>query len=1087
MTKRTLSRKITTMVAIQVVVVAGFMLAVAYDAERRMDADVTAAVESLGNTVSTSTARAMEDLGVDGVRMKAESVAGQIDLFLRTHPGMTLARLQADGEFQRLAVQPIGRLAYTSLLDCDRLCVAYHKHPEFIGKDLSERRDGQPDVRNIVERASDGETSGGWYRWTEHDGTRRGKYTHYTIVPTRTADGIRLAVTATTYLDEFTRRASLIDKKVGLDMSDAQRRLATVLGRARRELVLVAGALIFVTAAMCVVIVRRATRPLRELVEATAEVAEGNLSPKQIHADTRELAELAQSFGDLCTALRERELMYKHANEQLETSVAQRTAELTKANKELRAEIENRREAEGGLTWEVDFNTTIADLAAALLSWASFEEISALVLVHASRLTGSTFGYVGHIDPETGHLVCPTISRDVWQAGQEGDEALVIEEFSGLWGWVLENRQSVMTNSASSDPRSTGEFPGDASVERFLSAPALIGETLVGQISLANADRDYTSREMRLIERMASIYAIAIQRKRADDDLRKQAGLLKSSNLELQAWKQHLEAQSQQLIAQQRELKEVNRALEEARSQAQAASQAKSEFLANMSHEIRTPMTAIIGYADLLLDPDQTAEERSQCVGTIRRNGDHLLSIINDILDLSKVEAGKMTIERIECSPMQIAADVGLLMRERAVEKGLGFEVEHAGPVPEMIRSDPTRLRQVLMNLTSNAVKFTESGEVRVRVRMADNPGRAKPHIAFDVVDTGIGLTAKQQAALFEPFTQADMSTTRKFGGTGLGLAISKRLTEMLGGDITVQSTPGEGSTFTATVETGRLHGVRMLKDPHEGGGASKPGSGDTEFSGARLAGRVLLAEDGLDSQRLISRLLTKAGAEVTVVDNGRAAVDEALASPFDLILMDMQMPMLDGYGATAELRAAGHDGPIIALTAHAMASDRHRCLGVGCDDVVTKPVNRQELLALVRQLLEAPVDPSAPAPSEPSTEDAPSDAVPDSKDLSPLISELAGDPDLGELVHVFVDGLPDRLAAFQQHMAEGDLAALAEIAHQLKGTAGSFGFPVITEQAKRVEQSAKAADDLKAIRRSVEELIALCQRVQKSPAQSEA
>jgi len=1074
------------MVAIQVVVVAGFMLAVAYDAERRMDADVTAAVESLGNTVSTSAARAMEDLGVDGIRMKAESVAGQIDLFLRTRPGMTLARLQANGEFQRLAVQPIGRVAYTSLLDCDHLIVAYHKHPEFIGKDLSERRDGNPDVRSIVERASDGETSGGWYRWTEHDGTRRGKYTHYAIIPTRTDDGIRLAVAATTYLDEFTRRASLIDRKISLDMSDAQRRLATVLGRARRELVLVAGALIFLTAAMCVVIIRRATRPLRELVKATAEMAEGNLSPKQIHADTQELAELAQSFGDLCTALRERELMYKQANEQLETSVAQRTAQLTKANDELRAEIENRREAEGGLTWEVDFNTTIADLAAALLSWASFEEISALVLVHASRLTGSTFGYVGHIDPETGHLVCPTISRDVWQAGQDADEDFVFEDFTGLWGWVLENRQSIMTNSASSDPRSTGGFPGDVSVERFLSAPALIGETLVGQISLANADRDYTGRELRLIERMASIYAIAIQRKRADDDLRKQAGLLQASNMELQAWKQHLEAQSQQLIAQQQELKEVNRALEEARSQAQGASQAKSEFLANMSHEIRTPMTAIIGYADLLLDRDQTSEERAQCVGTIRRNGDHLLSIINDILDLSKVEAGKMTIERIECSPTQIVADVALLMQERAIEKGLTFSFENIGPVPETIRSDPTRLRQVLMNLTSNAVKFTESGEVRVCVRMADNPVRAKPHIAFDVIDTGIGLTAEQQAALFEPFTQADMSTTRKFGGTGLGLAISKRLAEMLGGDIAVQSTPGEGSTFTATVETGRLYGVPMLEDTRESESSSKPGPDGVEVGVARLTGRVLLAEDGLDNQRLISRLLTKAGAEVTVVDNGRAAVDEAIASPFDLILMDMQMPLLDGYGATSELRGAGYRGPIIALTAHAMSSDRHKCLEVGCDQVITKPVNRQKLLALVSQLLETPADQSVPERPQPST-DGRSDTSPDSKDLGPLISKLAGDPDLGELVDVFVDGLPDRLAAFQQHMAEGDLAALAEIAHQLKGTAGSFGFPVITEQAKLVEQSAKAADDLEALRRSVEELVVLCGRAQKSPAGSEA
>jgi CheY-like chemotaxis protein/anti-sigma regulatory factor (Ser/Thr protein kinase) len=360
-------------------------------------------------------------------------------------------------------------------------------------------------------------------------------------------------------------------------------------------------------------------------------------------------------------------------------------------------------------------------------------------------------------------------------------------------------------------------------------------------------------------------------------------------------------------------------------------------------------MTAILGFSDILKRSLMEPEQLEAAV-TIGRNGEYLLGIIDDILDLSKIEAGKLEVEHIQCSPCRILSEVASLMRVRADAKNLTLEVEYDGPIPRTIQSDPTRLRQILINLAGNAIKFTEAGKVRLaaRVLVAASDG---PKMHFEVVDSGIGMSQEQVARLFKPFSQVDASTTRKYGGTGLGLTISKRLAGKLGGDITVKSAVGEGSTFTVTVGTGPLQGVAWLDDPAEATILTdldkKPSAPEV-----KLDCRVLLAEDGLDNQRLIAFLLEKAGAQVVVADNGRIAYDLALAArdqgmPFDIILMDMQMPVMDGYEATARLRQAGHTGPIIALTAHAMSTDRNACLQAGCDDYATKPIDRKKLIEL--------------------------------------------------------------------------------------------------------------------------------------------
>jgi signal transduction histidine kinase/DNA-binding response OmpR family regulator len=518
-------------------------------------------------------------------------------------------------------------------------------------------------------------------------------------------------------------------------------------------------------------------------------------------------------------------------------------------------------------------------------------------------------------------------------------------------------------------------------------------------------------------------------------------------------------------------LEAANRNLEQHSVAALAATQAKSEFLANMSHEIRTPMTAILGFAEMILhagDLSKAPAERIEAIQTIIRNGKYLLQLLNDILDLSKIEAGRLDIQLTSCSPVQILADVAQLMRGRADAKRLSLVVDCPGPLPATIRTDPTRWRQILINLVGNAIKFTEQGTVRLTLGLVHSePG--EPMLRFEVTDSGIGMTKEQMARLFQPFVQAE--NARRFGGTGLGLAISKRLAENLGGTVGVESQPGRGSRFHVAIPVGPIEGVEMLEHPMQDFHAPPfpldPPQGQTPAP--RLACRVMLAEDVADTQRLLSMVLAAAGAQVTSADDGQAAYETACSAhraghPFDVILMDMEMPLLDGDEATRRLRQAGYTKPIIALTAHAMSAQRQACLAAGCDDCLVKPIDHDLLLATVAKYAQQ----SHPVPPP---------GLDESHGLHPLLASLSI-ADQAQLLHGFLDNLRSRREDLEQAWKRRDRTGVRRAAHALRGSSPLFGFHQLAEAAAVVDQQLLAPQtELDALADVVEGLIHLCRQ----------
>jgi signal transduction histidine kinase/ActR/RegA family two-component response regulator len=395
----------------------------------------------------------------------------------------------------------------------------------------------------------------------------------------------------------------------------------------------------------------------------------------------------------------------------------------------------------------------------------------------------------------------------------------------------------------------------------------------------------------------------------------------------------------------------ANIARETAQRYAESANRAKSEFLANMSHEVRTPLNGILGFTELLIRGADggNEHERQEFLRMIRDSGRQLLNLINDVLDISKIESGKFRVEMAPHSPDQILAQVVSMQRVKAIEKGLTLDYRWDSRIPETIQTDPHRLNQLLTNLVGNAIKFTEKGSVHVIARLEDEEGGSK--LNFEIHDTGIGIPTDKLDVIFQPFVQSDASMTRKYGGTGLGLAICRRIAESLGGDLTVRTVVGQGSVFTATIKTGDLYGIRMVDMPTPALTAEVP---QEPTKRGNLDGVTILVVDDMETnRRLVSMFLKRAGATVNSVENGAIAVEAVEQGDFQIVLMDMQMPVMDGYTATMLLRQKGYQRPIIALTAHAMRGDREKCEMAGCSGYVSKPVNMDILIDTVKAAAE--------------------------------------------------------------------------------------------------------------------------------------
>jgi PAS domain S-box-containing protein len=399
------------------------------------------------------------------------------------------------------------------------------------------------------------------------------------------------------------------------------------------------------------------------------------------------------------------------------------------------------------------------------------------------------------------------------------------------------------------------------------------------------------------------------------------------------------ERHQRQRIEREREQERLEKEL------ARNSAEAKSQFLANMSHEIRTPLAAIIGYGETLLDPDLTEKEKHSSAETVVRSGRHLLDLINDILDHSKIDANKLDVDVVSVNLPELLDEIRAFFAPRAREKGLEFHVVCEFPLPEQIATDPTRFRQIIINLCGNALKFTEKGSISLNIRC----DRKHQKLVARVVDTGIGMKPEQLGRLFDPFAQGSVAIARQYGGTGLGLSISRRLAELLGGDISVASTYGEGSEFELSIDTGPLEGVHFLRDASE---LSQRRRGIPMVVAPRLSGRILLAEDNDVNRRLVSLLVSRTGAELVNVNNGAEALDLALRESFDLILMDIQMPVMNGRDATAAIREAGLNTPVIALTANVMTEDIADYRLAGCNDHLAKPIDKQRFYEVLARYL---------------------------------------------------------------------------------------------------------------------------------------
>ena len=591
----------------------------------------------------------------------------------------------------------------------------------------------------------------------------------------------------------------------------------------------------------------------------------------------------------------------------------------------------------------------------------------------------------------------------------------------------------------------------------YLCSPIHVGDQVEAILYLGNEYMKdcFGENEVRIADYIANAAGSALEKA---DGFKQLAELNRDLEQKVMDRTESLQKQTSDLEQTATELRLAQRELQRARIEAENASQTKSDFLARMSHEIRTPISAVMGYTELMLsgivtDPKDCRDK----LETIRTSGKHLLCLVNDLLDLGKIEADMLAVESIPCSPAKIIDRTFQSVQAQAFQKGIECRLCFDSPVPKTMVSDPTRLTQIITNLLSNAIKFTSHGSVVVIVGRSNVEG--KDQLIIEIHDTGIGMTAEQLGKIFDPFVQADTSTTRKFGGTGLGLSITRQLTQLLGGSLTVESELGEGSTFTATIpvaaaaddsiewiESDRIEDLLKHED-------------DAKLVTGDLSGiHVLIVDDATTNQELISYFLTNSNAQTTIVENGSEAIELIEErDEFDVVLMDMQMPVMDGKSATQALRAKGFAKPIIAITANTMKGDEEKCIAAGCSGYMSKPIDTNQLIRTVCQFTNrATIESDQPTKvclNSEVSENLPEPTT--TYDIRiPVVTWQAlpdSEPFRGWAVE-FVLKLQDKMPLFKDAVSSKDLEGLKTLAHWAKGTAGTIYLNEIAELAADLE-----------------------------------